>query len=31
MQDYEFGDTTNNFKFIGTIGLDITDRDYKLK
>lgn len=31
MQDYEFGDLTKSFKFVGTIGLDITDKDYRLK
>lgn len=31
MQDCEFGDADKNFRFVGTIGLDITDRDYRLR
>jgi hypothetical protein len=31
MQDYEFGEVARGYKFVGTIGLDITDKEYRLK
>jgi hypothetical protein len=31
MQDCEFGDLAKSFKFVGYIGLDMTDKEYKLR
>lgn len=31
IQDYEFGEIAKNYKYVGTIGLDLTDKEYRLK